>query len=137
MKSIASRRRLVSRTGASSVEFALVFPIILTFFIGMIVLTQAFVLKDMTQHAAYEGTRQGIVLNATAEDAQAAAAEFMQMMGMRGVEVATEPAQFSNSTREVAITVSVPMNENAWIAAPFMPENWVISSRVEIAKRTD
>ena len=125
------------RTGATSVEFVFVFPIILFFFIAMVVMTQAFLLKDMTQHAAYEGARAGILYNATARDARTAAEDYMKMMNMKGVQVSSVPLTITNTTREITISVTVPMNENAWIAAPFMPPNWTIGSEVTLAKRLD
>ena len=48
----------VGRTGATAVELAICFPIILVFFIGMVGVTQAFTLRDTAQHAAYEGSSQ-------------------------------------------------------------------------------
>ena len=59
------------------------FPIILTFFIGMIGMTQALLLNDTAQHAAYEGARQGLVLTSDSKSVKSAVTDFTKSMGLK------------------------------------------------------
>ncbi len=122
------------RGGATSVEFAFVFPLILVFFIAMTVMTQAFVMRDTAQHAAYEGARAGLVVNSSVEDVEAAVEKFTQMLKLRDVEVAVDPPVFTQGTNRVTVTVSIPYRSNAWCAAGFMPEEWSSSATISLRR---
>ena len=123
-----------SRKGASSVEFALVFPLVLTFFLGLITVAQGFLILDMTQLAAYEGARRGTILDATAEEVMARTKETLGALRLRDVDILVSPSQIDNSTPEVEVSINVPMRSNAWAAGPFLPSNWVIGSSVKLRK---
>lgn len=113
-----------NRSGTTAVEFALVFPIILIFFVAMTVFTQAFLIRDSVQHAAYEGAREGLKLSSTAEDCEKQVMVFLDSMRLKGGKVKVEPAILTAETNEVAVSVSVSFQDNAWIAAGFMPKEW-------------
>lgn len=131
-----SSARSDQRTGSSAVEFALVFPLIMAFFFAMTVFTQAFLLRDTTQHAAYEGARKGMLLQADTADVKKTAEEFLRKVRVNGAEVKVEPENITTATREVTVYVQVPFNKNAWVGAPFLPKNWHISSVVKLRRFT-
>lgn len=128
------RENSVSRRGATAVEFAVTFPLIMVLFLGMLVITQAFTLRDTMQHAAYEGVRKGLLLDATSQDCKDAVQEFTDAMRIKGVTTTIVPANISNATKEITVKVEVPLNKNAWAVASFLPDNWVLSSEITLAK---
>jgi Flp pilus assembly protein TadG len=127
----------VGRTGATAVELAICFPIILVFFIGMVGVTQAFTLRDTAQHAAYEGARRGILLNSKASDCDDAVQEFVRRIRIRGAVTTVSPQTISNAVQEITVGVTIPMNENAWVAAPFFPKSWNLYAEVKLTRETE
>ena len=125
-----SRNR--NRRGASAVEFALVFPLIVIMFIGSVAFTQAFLLRDTAQHAAYKGVRKGIVWDSTTDDVKTEVKTFLQKMGVKKAEITTVPESIDNTTNQITVKVSIPMNENAWVASPFMPAGFKPGSQITI-----
>ncbi len=127
----------MDRKGATAVEFAICFPIIMVFFIGMVGVTQAFTLRDTAQHAAYEGARKGILLNSKASDCEDAVQEFARRIRIRGAVTTVAPQTLSNNVKEITVGVAIPMNENAWVAAPFFPDNWSLYAEVKLTRETE
>lgn len=136
-RTVRRQRRFDHRAGATAVEFALIFPIILTFFVASMAFTQAFMLRDTAQHAAYKGVRRGIVWNATTADVQAEVQGFLSQLGIRDAVITTEPAVIDNNVPTIRVNVSIPMNRNAWVASPFMPSEFAPSSSVALNRPND
>lgn len=131
-KQIARRRR-----GANTVEFAFVFPIVLTFFFGLISLSRALQLRDTAQHAAFEGARAGLVLNATEVDCREAVENFTDSMGLSGVTTVIEPASLTNEDEVVSVRVVIPLRANAWVSGSFVPDDATLESEVTLTRRSD
>ena len=112
----------------------MVFPIILLFFVAMTVFTQAFTMRDTAQHAAYEGARIGLLLEASAADCQKASLEFLENMSLEGSKVSVSPAVLSSNTDQITVTVSIPFGKNAWISGGFMNEKWVTTQSVTLSR---
>ncbi len=113
--SIRSRRRLPERRGATTVEFAIVVPIIFAMFLGTIEMTRLNFIRHSAANAAYEGARKAIVPGSTAAEASAEASRLMTAVGVgNGVAVAV-----STTTDSTTVTVTVPVNQNSWGAARF------------------
>ena len=132
-----SSRKARKRRGAHTVEFALVFPIVLTFFLGLIFLSRALLLKDTAQHAAFEGARAGIILNASERDSQQAVADFTRRMGLKDVRTTIKPRVITNEDEVITVNVSIPMASNAWVTTGFMPTNLDIESEVTLTRRKE
>ena len=132
------RRRIFStRRGASSVEFALIFPMVIMFFVCSVAFSQAFLLRDTAQHAAYKGARRGLVWNATTNDVQQEAEAFLKRVGVVGAEITTTPSEISNEDVEIRVMVRIPMNKNAWVASPFMPDTFRPGASVKLRRKLD
>lgn len=131
---LGTRKNFGNRRGVTAVEFAFVFPIIMTIFIGTIAVTQAFFIRDMAQLAAYEGARQGTLLNATNDDVEDRVQAVLQTMRLQDCEITISPASLSNSTKEVEVSVVVSMSSNSWVTGPFLPSDWRIGSSVSLRK---
>lgn len=123
-----------ARKGVVSVEFALVFPIVLAFFIAMISFTRLVTLRDSVQHAAYEGAREGMLLESTNQDCVEKVEEFLGRVHLYGAEIEVLPAGIEMTTEEITVSVTVPMSENAWIGGGFVDADWTVSESVTLSR---
>ena len=136
-RAVRSRDRSRNRRGATTVEFALVFPIIMAYFIAMITFSQASLLRNTAQHAAYEGARAAIVPGATAEDARNATAPLLATVSARIVNVDVTPEVITDDVASVRVDVNIPLGPNLWIAAPHVvPDDWSVSSSITLRRET-
>lgn len=124
-----------NRRGATAVEFALVFPIIMTFFIGIIGINQAFLIRDFVQLAAYEAAREGTIQGANSDDVEDKADEVLAMMNLQGYTV--DVTDFDDSSETINVSISVPFSDNAWVGGPFFPHSINLGSNVELRRRFD
>ncbi|HMO15627.1 MAG TPA: TadE/TadG family type IV pilus assembly protein [Pirellulaceae bacterium] len=131
-----ARTKRKDRLGATAIEFAIVFPILMLFFIAAMAFTQAFMLRDTAQHAAYKGARRGLVWNSTTNDVKSEVEIFLSRLGIRGAIVTTEPAEIDNQTQTIAVHVAIPMNRNAWVASPMLPKGFQPGSTVTLNRPT-
>ena len=117
-----------------SVEFALVFPVILGFFFGTVVLIQAYTLRDTAQHAAYEGARKAMVFDATSGDCVDAVEEFLQIMRLEAGDITVTPSTITTATEEVTVRVDIPFANNAFMAGGLIPDDWQTSGQVTLQR---
>ena len=98
------------RTGALTVEFAIVAPIIFFVFLGSIELTTLNLLRHTAANAAYEGARKAIVPGGTDAAAEAKAREILKIVGATtDVDV-----NIRRTTTDITVTVIIPINRNSW-----------------------
>lgn len=126
------RTKTNRRRGATAVEFAFVFPIVLSMFVGSTAVFQAFLLRDTAQYAAYEGARQSLLSDSTVKDVEQKVNETLRIFHVQKARVKIEPNTISESTQEVTVQVSIPFRENAWIAPAFIPQRWRMKSSVTL-----
>ena len=129
-RSPARTVRRSGRRGAAAVEFALIAPLAFSFFAAIIIFAQAYLLRDTAQHAAYEGARSVIMPGASRPTAEAAAQRILNTVGARSATVDVQPQNLTTSTRNVTVTVQIPMGENLWIRAPWLPDDWNVQTRL-------
>ena len=122
------------RRGATAVEFAIVFPIVITIFTMMLAFSQAVLLRDTAQHAAYEGARSALRLQATSGEVEAAMNDFLDAVRVRGALIEIDPPTITSSTENVSITVRIPFSDNAWVAGPLIPQDWRMGANVTLEK---
>ncbi len=119
--------------GTVAVEFALIFPVVITIFLGLIVLTQIVMLRDTMQHAAYEGARRGLTLVSTSPDVIAETENFLSKFGVQGAQITVDPPTLTPTAEAVTVTVEVPIDENTW--ADFLPVNAGIRRSVTLRRK--
>lgn len=103
-------RKRSARSGTTSVEFALMMPIIFTLFLGAIEITRLNFIRQTAANASYEGARKAITPGSTVADAQA---ESLRLLRMLGVGNGANASILSDAT-SVTVTVTVPVNQNSW-----------------------
>lgn len=110
-----AKRRTLRRRGATTVEFAIVVPIIFAMFLGTIEMTRLNFIRHSASNAAYEGARKAIVPGASTSDASTEALRLMRAVGVgNGVT-----ANVTSTTDSMTVTVLVPVNQNSWGVAKF------------------
>ncbi len=114
-----SRRRRQNRQGATAVEFALVAPIFFLLLFASFEFSRLNVIRHTADNAAYEAARIAMVPGATAAEAVTEANRILNIVGARGATVTVNPATIALSTRQITVTIDVPMGQNGWIAPRF------------------
>ncbi|MCU0711598.1 MAG: pilus assembly protein [Pirellula sp.] len=103
-------KKAQNRTGATTVEFAFVLPVILVMFLGAIEVTRLNFLRQTALNAAYEGARACIVPGATPADGQAEAMRLLTAVSAhRGATVNVNMQQ-----AVVNVTITIPLSQNSW-----------------------
>jgi len=115
------RRRggLRRRRGAATVEFAVVGSLFFMTILAMFEFGRLNIIRHTADNAAYEAARQCMVPGATVREAEDIALRMMNVVGTRDTSVTVTPAVIGPDTDEITVTVQVPMNRNALVAARF------------------
>lgn len=113
--SAVSRRSRSNRLGATTVEFALVVPIIFTMFLGAIEMTRMNFIKHSAANAAYEAARAGIIPGATEADCKKKATDLLAAVGAGSNVVVA----YESTTQSVKVTVTIPVDKNSWAIGRF------------------
>lgn len=108
-------RALRCRCGATTVEFAIVVPIIFAMFLGTVEITRLNFIRHSAANAAYEGARKSIVPGSTTQEAKTEALRLMNAVGVANGVTTT----VASTATTVTVTVSVPVNQNSWGVAKF------------------
>lgn len=111
---IAPRRR-----GATTVEFALVAPVLFMMVFATIEFSRAVMLRHTCDIAAAEGARHGILPGSTAAECRSLALAELSVLGVRGATATVTPSTIRNTDAEVTVTVSVPIDTNGYIFPRF------------------
>lgn len=114
-----NRRVRPQRAGTTTVEFALVCPLVFLFLLAAVEFARANQALNAVSNAAYQGCRAGIVPGATATAAQAAAQKNIDAALLAGSTITVTPANITNTTTEVTVSVSVPLAQNSWMIKLF------------------
>lgn len=103
------------RAGATTVEFAIVVPIIFALFLGTVEMTRLNFLRHSAANAAYEGARRAIVPGSRPSDARAEAQRLLTAVGVdKGAKV-----KVSTTATSTSVTVTIPVNQNSWGVGKF------------------
>ncbi len=113
-------RKSKSRRGTTVVELAIVAPIIFLLLFCAIDFSRANSIRNTTENAAYEAARHAIVPGSTSQDALAAANEILSILSINNASVSVTPSTITNTTKQVSVTVSVPLSDNLYAANQFL-----------------
>jgi len=106
---MTKRRLRLRRRGVTTVEFALVLPMLLLIVFGAFEFSRANMLRNSIENAAFEGVRRGIIPGATASEAQTAAQDLLDILRINDSAITISPATIDDNTESVTVTVSAPM----------------------------
>lgn len=117
MHRFTQRPKAGERTGAATVEFAIVAPVMILFMLGMVEIGGLMMVKNAAVHASREGARLAVVPTATTASVEQKVTELMQMYTNAGVSVDITPTVLSSANPGDSVTVSVSVDATAigWI----------------------
>ncbi|HBE66598.1 MAG TPA: hypothetical protein DDW52_00480 [Planctomycetaceae bacterium] len=108
------------RSGALAIEFAFTLPILFLFVFASIELCHANMVVHVTESAAYEGARVGIVPGATASEAVTAAEQLLELSKVRGAQISITPGSLQTASQQISMQITVPYNQNTLLAPRFI-----------------
>ncbi len=114
--------RKTARRAAVTVEFAFVFPVFLIFLFAGVEMARLNMLRHAADNAAYESARYGIVPGATVAEVEQKAHEYLGSVKVTNGNITVNPDPITEDTVDLTVTVSVPLDGNAWISPQFMSE---------------
>jgi Flp pilus assembly protein TadG len=126
------RRKPLQRRGTTAVEFALVFPVAMLFFVSLITLVQSFIIRNAAENAAYFGARRGIIPGATDQSIRNVIQEEVQL-GL----TSEFTANINRLGESVTVTVTIPLKGNAWVTGGFAPEIFSITQSCTLRKQDE
>ena len=127
MRSLSNSNQASGRRGAAIVEFAIVLPITLLIFAGMIEISRVLLLQHSADTAAYEGARSGMVPGATSDEASIAARSLLAAAGLKSFTITVTPTLITENTPLITVRVEVPIAPNAWISPQWFMNSSVVS----------
>ncbi len=95
------------RRGATTVEFAVVFPILLLFIFGLFELYSVFRVHSEAVTSLARGGREASIVTASNADIEAAVRNNLTLFGISEPQIAVEPPDIGPGTREINITVRI------------------------------
>ncbi len=122
-----------NRQGAVAVEFAIVLPIIMIVFLGLIMITQMVFIRDSAQQAAYEGARRGMAIQASTDSCKKTTVEYLEQFGIVDAVVTIDPVNLQPGTERVTVNVEVPMKSNSWIG--ISPLSKSVSTSITLTRK--
>ncbi len=122
--------------GATTVEMAIVLPVIFLITMASIELTRGSILRHVVDNAAYEACRNVIVPGATTAEANAAAAKVLSPFGINSFSVTVTPSPILETTTQVTCRVTAPVAANMWGAPKFLVGTNFVGQSTLIAERT-
>lgn len=130
-------RKADGRRGTSTVEFALVAPLLFMFLFASIEFARANQVMNATSNAAYHGCRRAIVPGATSATVVTAAQGVLNAGLVKNATITVNPSTITNTTLTVTVTVAVPMNSNNWVGQTFMGGKTVTRSCTLTREKTN
>lgn len=117
-----SCRRFHSRTGATTVELALVLPVFLLIVFGMVEVGRGFMTSHLLTNAARSGCRVGILPGKSVSDMTAAVEKTLANQGIDGYRttvqisgVVADNSTVVSSNDEIAVSVAVAIDKISWL----------------------
>ena len=112
-------RKRINRHGAVAVEMAITSGLVFFFFFAALEFCRVAMMRHTVEHALYEGARQGIIPGATAAEVESKARSVLRTIGVGTANITVTPAAITNSTREVAVRIEMPLDRNLFAPAFF------------------
>lgn len=108
--------RKPNRNGATTVEFAIILPIVLFTFFGLWEYARLEMIRQAAATACYDAARRGTLPGASSPAMDTAAQRILDIYMVDGATVTT-----SVTAEESVCEVSVPINQNTWMALYVLP----------------
>ena len=121
IRRFATSVRAPDRSATTTVEFAVVLPILILFTLASVEFSRANMMRNSIENAAFEGARRGTVPGATAAQAKSAAQDLLDVLRILDSAVVVSPSTINENTQDVTVTVTAPMSAaNHFITPQFL-----------------
>jgi Flp pilus assembly protein TadG len=104
-----------SRHGATVVEFAICFPILLAFVFGTIEFSRVLQLQHTIRLAAFEGARAGVPLDSTTSDVTTKTQSILSAVKITNSTTTITPNPLAYASSTVTVTISADPAQNKWV----------------------
>jgi Flp pilus assembly protein TadG len=115
------RRQLPKRSGANTVEFAIIAPVFFIFILGLIEVGRGIMVTHLLTNAARVGCRTGIIPNTSTLQIKTAVVNSLNTQGVTSesttVDVNDNVADASTAKQgdEITVVVKVPVSKVTWL----------------------
>ena len=103
------------RRGATVVEFAICFPILLAFVFGTIEFSRVLQLQHTIRLAAFEGARAGVPLDSTTTDVTTKTQSVLSAVRVTNSTTTITPNPIVYASPTITVTVSADPAQNKWV----------------------
>lgn len=117
-------------------ETALTAPLLFLMFFAGLEFAQANMVRNITENAALEGARAGILPGAIAQNCIDAANAELVKLQIAGATVTVVPSVITHTTPQVTVSVNVPLSQNALPMSHFVMGKTLIQS-ITLARELD
>lgn len=131
-----ARSKNTRRRGAAAVEMAVTLPVLILFFFAQFELVRLNNIRNTVYMAAYEGAREGLIPGATVADIEAKVDNMVGTVGAINHTTTVSPTTIEADTERVSVTVTVPLDDNAWTVPLYAPGK-TITATVELVREQD
>ncbi len=122
------QRWICDTSGAATVEFALVAPIVLMLCYTSVEFARVDMIRNTMEIAAYEGAREGIIPGAKAGKCRAVARSKLRAVGITNAKIRITPSVIQPDTQMVRVKVRVPLDENGLVVSRFFHDKIMVKS---------
>jgi Flp pilus assembly protein TadG len=118
---LASSGHPAKRRGATAVEFALVSPIVLLIFFGLVEVARGLMVAHLLSNAARLGARAGVIEGQSTANIQSVVTAALAAQGISSDTVTVQvndgstDASAANPGDEITVLVTVPVSKVTWI----------------------
>ena len=130
MKQQRHNRKNDRRRGTVTVEFALMVPIAFLLTFGLVEFTRVNMIRNTAQNAVYQAARAAIIPGGTAADAKAEANSILSIVRVNNAAVTVEPATITRSTRQIEVSISIPLGQNLWVTPRYFSHQTMVKKCV-------
>lgn len=125
-----SRSRIAEkRWGAVVVELAIVAPILVVIFLGMVEVSRVIMVQQIITNAAREGAREAILDGATITDVQTSVTQYLSNSTISGATVSVTPDPTTAVSRQqITVTVNISYANVMWLSAGYFDSADVLSA---------
>ena len=130
---IGPKRKIINRrdrSGVTTVEFALVAPVIFVVFLGAIEIANMNYCRNLANDTCYQVARAAIVPGADISSIEADAREGLEAVGITDATIDTR--DIAGDSIEVEVTI--PLDQNSWGIGRFT-SGWTIAQRCQLARQ--
>ena len=114
-------RKLPRRSGANTVEFAVIAPVFFMFILGLIEVGRGIMVVHLLTNAARVGARTGVIEGTSTAQIKTAVVNSLNQQGIASetttvqVNDGSADASTANAGDEITVKVSVPVSQVTWL----------------------